>query len=93
MLWNIRLPGASPKRRWTSAITFTTVLRCSPPKGSHPLSKSPIISNMKGPAWLSPFCPVALAGAAFQLRPSQMKPCGSIVMCWAMSDHPLVWVW
>ena len=44
------------------AMTSSAVLRCSPSKWSLPSSKSPIISNMKGPACALPLWPDALAG-------------------------------
>jgi hypothetical protein len=91
--WKRRVSGLRPNRSCTSATTASAVLRCGPSNGSRPLSKSPIISNMNGPNRELPFCPAALAGARFQLRPVQTNPSGSMVTCWAMSLHPLTSVW
>ena len=47
----------------TSAMTASATRRCSSSKRSWPWSKSPIISNIKGPAVRLPLCPAALAVA------------------------------
>ena len=78
---------------WIFATTLMAVACCDPVHGSCPLSKLPIISNMNGPAVELPLKPVALAGAAFQSRPVQIIPRGSMVMCWAMSENPRSSVW
>ncbi len=91
--WNRSASAGSPNFFWTATITCSTVSRCGSSKGSFPVSKSPIISNMKGPTRGLPLCPTALAGEMFQLRPVQIVPSGAIVMCWAMSLNPRSRVW
>ena len=71
-----------------ATITPTTASRCFASSRSCPSSKSPMISNMKGPASALPLCPAELAGGRSQLLPVQIVPSGAIVTCWAMSLHP-----
>ena len=91
--WNASASTGSPNRSCTRAITSSTASRWAPSSRSLPASKSPIISNMNGPAARVPFTLAELAGARFQSRPVHSDPSGPMVRCCAMSVHPFTCVW